>query len=108
MVLTNRLRDSDPGLTRRYTPDQANAFQDRVRNAAQAQSAMIDLDPEVLAAMALDFATRRAPFCLPTAQEVRELFEGGGFRIERLSEGVSETGQTLHKTRIYVVATRGR
>jgi SAM-dependent methyltransferase len=115
VVLTNSLRDTTPALTRKYTSDEALVLRDGVRKAAQAHSSSIDLDPEALAEIAFDFATRRRRYNLRTIQEVRELFEGGGFRFEQLFElpvtmrrDSPATSLGSPKMRVHVVATRPR
>jgi SAM-dependent methyltransferase len=68
-----------------FSPQQARAFAEVVRKAAQRRADMLALEPEELARMALAYALRHRVHRVESPDALRGLFEAAGFRVAHLS-----------------------
>ncbi|HZN86480.1 MAG TPA: class I SAM-dependent methyltransferase [Burkholderiales bacterium] len=81
VVTVNRLRPGSEPLWIAFSTDQVWAFRERVEDAAKARGLRFPR----LGRAAEAYAGRQAVYPLGTAEELRALFEQGGFDIEELS-----------------------
>jgi SAM-dependent methyltransferase len=81
VITVNRLRPGREPLWVAFSTDQVWAFRERVEEAAMARG----FEFSRLGRAAETYASRQAIFPLGSAEELRALFEQGGFDIEELS-----------------------
>ena len=81
VITVNRLRPGSKAHWIAFSTDQVWAFRERVEAAARAQG----LEFPRLGRAAENYASRQAIFPLASEEELRELFEGGGFEVEALT-----------------------
>jgi hypothetical protein len=68
-----------------FAPAEAIALRNAVRDRAQQYAGNLDLDPDGLARLADAFAARMRVHPVRSLQEIRTMFENGGFELEHLS-----------------------
>lgn len=92
-----------------FTPGEAEALRDAVREAAREQAGRLDLDPDGLAEIADAFAARMRVHPVQSVEEVATLFGEGGFSLEHLSlspvaDGRGDlTGPTVSRSAEYAL-----
>jgi len=98
-----------------FTPDEGRALHDAVLRAAQAQPGALDIPPDEVARRAESFAARMKVYPVRSLDEIRDLFEQGGFGLDHLSSPPAApdsrgdlTGPTVSRSARYalVIATR--
>jgi hypothetical protein len=112
-ITVKRLRADSTGAETGFTGEQARAFVDAVRRAAESLREQLQLDPEVLVADARVYAARQRTWPVRTQEEITALFEHAGFRVECTlapdrPTGSAPTGPTTPGNAPYaqVIATR--
>ncbi|HZM46142.1 MAG TPA: class I SAM-dependent methyltransferase [Burkholderiales bacterium] len=113
-VTVKRIRPGSGTELSGFTPEQAEAFRDKVRAAARSLSTP-GIAPEDLAENARVYADRNSTWPLRSREEIVELFERASFRVDRLdctpvasASSVGASGPTALGGAEYVqiVATR--
>lgn len=101
VVTVNRIRPDAPAIVG-FTAEQAARFVARVRERAATMGRVADLGLAELLPMAEAYAAATRTHPLRSAEELRALFEAGGFRIEHLAveplagrTGILPTGPTM-------------
>jgi SAM-dependent methyltransferase len=85
VITVNRLRPGrGPGRIA-FGPGQVRAYHERVVQAANATARALPMSAAELAGAAETYASRQFIYPLQSADELRALFEHGGFAIEHLS-----------------------
>lgn len=117
VVTANPLRPLGPDEPNRFTPDQAEAFRAAVRSQVQHMRDVASADPEALMRQAEQYLKARYGFPVRSGEEIRELFEGAGFKVDHLdcgpaaSDGKFETGgpglRRKNGQYVSVIARRG-
>ena len=115
VVTTTRI---DPAWTPQaavFSPDQIASFGDRVYRESCQWREKLGIDPDEVAAAAKRYAERTRTNCIGSLEELRELFETGGFKFDHLMlshlEGKapsSQSGPGLNRQAVYaeIVASR--
>jgi len=85
-IAVNRMREGAPGGRLGFSPEHARAFRANVVSKAKAMRAELDIDPLELGRRAEAYAARHRVHPVHSREEIRQMFEGGGLEIERLSE----------------------
>lgn len=85
VITVNRLRPGTEAGRITFDPEQARAYRERVLEAAQSFDGALPMTAAELAAGAEAYAARQFIYPLRSADELRALFEQGGFAIEHLS-----------------------
>ncbi len=84
-VITNaRLNPSAPPDGSGFSPDQVTAFRDRFYREAVKHRDALGIDPDEMAEQARQYAERWITHSVRTSQEIADLFEDGGFQLDRL------------------------
>lgn len=86
VATVNRVR-SGAFDTVKFTPEQADRFIARVRDATHRRTITLDVSEDELLAMARDYIAAKRTYPVSSADEIVGLFECAGFRIERLDVG---------------------
>lgn len=95
-----------------FTSDQVATFRERVFEEAHRRRANLDIDAQEMAALAQRYAERLMTYSLRSREEIAELFEAGGFRLERLDltevAGARGSGPSTRQRATYaeIVAVR--
>ena len=84
-VTVNRVRPEVGPAPVTFGAAQAGVLRDAIVPLADRLPPALGLDAAGLAAAAERYAARQRPYPVRSTEEIRELFEGGGFRIEHLS-----------------------
>jgi SAM-dependent methyltransferase len=85
VITVNRLRpDADPELRVAFSPEQARAFVETVRSAAEQIPAQVRPPLAELAAEAARYARRQGAWPVRSAAELEALFARAGFEVVRL------------------------
>ena len=115
-VITNaRLNPSAPDDGSGFSPDQVTAFRDRVYREAVKHRDGLGIDADEIAEHARQYARGWITHSIRTPQEITDLFEGGGFDLDRLDVvetagrlGAGKAGPSTAQKATYVeiVATR--
>ena len=115
VVTVTRLRAA-AGLGRAgFSPEQAQAFRASVLRSAEAMRDSLQVDPAELAREAEIYVGGQQPWPVRSREEVTQLFENGGFRIDELSDaphtaatGSSPGGPAVAGSgeRVQIIATR--
>ena len=84
-VTVNRVRPTAGTERVSFAETQARALSDTVATLAASLPPSLALDASVLAREAEDYARRQRPYPVHSEEEIRTLFESGGFAIDRLS-----------------------
>jgi SAM-dependent methyltransferase len=98
VVTANPLRPSGPEEPNRFTPDQADALRAVVRSQLERLRNLAGADPEEIMRQAEQYLKARYGFPVRSGDEIRELFEGAGFKVDHLdcgavaSDGAFEMG----------------
>ncbi len=116
LIITNRIRPGTGYAPVGFTPDQARAFAEIVRAEAGRLQAVLPVDPDGMARLALAYAERFRSVPLRSSAEVVGLLAANGFRTERFDTAAAAgragggpvAGPTLAEATDYVrvVATR--
>lgn len=85
VITVNRLRPGRGPGTVAFSADQVRAYRERALRAAQGREHALAMSTTALASATDDYASRQFVHPVQSADEVRALFEGGGFAIEQLS-----------------------
>jgi SAM-dependent methyltransferase len=86
VVMVNRIRPDAPDIVR-FTPEQGERFVGRVRQAAEGAGRAVDISADALVAMAQDYAAGHRMIPVRSTEEIVQLLEAGGFRIDQLTVG---------------------
>jgi SAM-dependent methyltransferase len=115
VITVKRVRpDGGDGATS-FTAGQARAFLEKVLQAAESLRDSLQVEPAALVREAERYARLNRTWPLRSAAEIRELFEGSGFRMARLSggdSGVAAPGESSgpgtagSREYVQIVATR--
>ena len=84
VVTATRIEPSWSEDSIRYTPNQKDAFRNRVYEQARRWRDFLGIDPDEMAKDARLFAERARNYSVRSREELVELFEGGGFAFDRL------------------------
>jgi SAM-dependent methyltransferase len=85
VVTVKRIRPGSSGEPTGFSSGEIQAFRDKVLNGAGALRASHAIDPLELAEEARIWASRRRTWPVRSSEEILELFENSGFKVDRLS-----------------------
>jgi SAM-dependent methyltransferase len=85
VITVNRVRPGFGGAQAGFGAGEVRAFRDAVLARAQAMRDVLPIEPEALAREAEDYARLQRVYPVRSAEEVRALFEDGGFRIDEFT-----------------------
>jgi SAM-dependent methyltransferase len=89
-VTAQRVRPSRAERLVRHSPEEASVFAERAHALARAQLERLDVTPEAIEAAALRYARLRAREPVRSQEELRALFEAGGFGLRRFDTAGDE------------------
>jgi SAM-dependent methyltransferase len=92
VVTANPLRSSGADEPNRFTPAQSDAFRAVVRSQAERLRELTGADPEEIVQQAEQYLKARYGFPVRSGEEIRDLFEGAGFEVDRLDCGPAASG----------------
>jgi SAM-dependent methyltransferase len=87
VITVNRVRPANAPEKVRFTREQAAEFREAVLREARVRRDILGVDPEELASCAQTYAESKRTHPIKSREEIIELFEGGGFAIERFELG---------------------
>ena len=91
VITVNPLRPTGADERKHFTPEQAQAL----RAAVLREAGALGVDPQDLARQAESYASRPYGYPLRSREDVQQLFESGGFRIDHLTCGpLASEGRT--------------
>lgn len=91
-ITVNRLRPASAGGPVGFTPEQAQAFRATVLRTAEAMRESLRIDPHELAQRAEIYANKHYTYPVRSLQEIHELLECSGFRVDQLSAELVAAG----------------
>ncbi|OGA32140.1 MAG: hypothetical protein A3F75_12195 [Betaproteobacteria bacterium RIFCSPLOWO2_12_FULL_64_23] len=115
VITVTRVRAAAGTERVRFSPEQAQAFRATVLRQAEAMRALLQVDPDELAQEADIYMSRQRPWPVRSREEVQQLFEDCGFRVDELSDapraaaaGERPEGPAVPGSgeRVQVIATR--
>ncbi len=104
LVTTNRIRPAAAGETVRATSARVRDYRKAAREAASLYPGLFDIDTDEIVAMMGRYAARKRTYPVRSQDEIIDLFQAGGFRVDRLDVVGDEGGRNAGYARI--VATR--
>lgn len=115
VVTSTRINLSGSPEPAGFTPGQVRAFGERVLHEARLWSDTLGIDPDEMADHARLYAERSVHHTAATQEEIVQLFEAGGFTLDRLnltalrgSVGAGQSGPSTNQSATYaeIVASR--
>lgn len=115
LVTNTRIIPGCPLEGTKFSKPQAAAFRDRVFSEAAKLPTVLNVDPDEIADAAKQYANRIVIYHFQTEQEITDLFETGGFDLERLETietkgefANGKTGPTINRSGTYteIIAVR--
>lgn len=85
-IAVNRVRGATAGDRLGFSPEQARAFRANVISKAETLREALDIDPLELGRRAEAYAARHRVHPVRSREEVTQMFEDGGLRVEALRE----------------------
>lgn len=85
VATVNRVRPNSAMSTVGFSEEQGRTFSATVLRKADAMRGIITVDPRQLAEQALIYASKQSAYPVKSREEIRNLFEQGGFDIEQLT-----------------------
>ena len=93
VITASRLRPANEGEVARFSPEQVNKLRATVARVSREMRTLLGVDPDELAERAAQYAVKYITHTVHTGEDVRALFEGGGFDVNHLSvETAPESG----------------
>jgi SAM-dependent methyltransferase len=92
VITINRLRPDAGSEPRGFTPEQATSFRDAVTEQARSLGRALDVTALQLVEAADTYISRRRSYAPRSPQQLAELFEGAGLKVDTLLHGPVATG----------------
>ncbi len=92
VITINRLRPDAGSESRGFTPEQGSAFCNAVTDRARALGQALEASALRLAEAAEAYVARRRTYAPRSGEQLAELFEGAGFKVDTLLHGPVATG----------------